>query len=112
MRKTFYFFALTLLLGLCAFSSSAAVGTPLTPLTKQAIAAMTPEQKQARLAEIKERIAEIKSINRSQLTREERKELRTELRGLRQESGDMVGVIYIGAGLLVFIGLLLLIFLR
>jgi hypothetical protein len=113
MKKALYLFLLTLLPALSALTTHAAtVGAPLIPLTKDAIAALTPEQKQARVAEVKQRIEEIRSMDKSQLTRPERKALRAELRGLQKESGDWVGVLYIGTGLLVFIGLLLIIFLR
>ena len=113
MKKALYIFLLTLLPALSVLTTHAAVvGTPLIPLTKDAIAEMTPEQKQARVAEVKQRIEEIKAMDKSQLTRAERKALRAELRGLKKESADWVGILYIGAGLLVFIGLLLIIFLR
>lgn len=101
------------MLSLAAITSRAAtVSVKGGPLTKEAIAAMTPQQKQTRLDEIKLRMGEIKGMDKSQLTRAERRELRVEVRSLRKESADMVGIIYIGAGLIVFIGLLLIIFLR
>jgi hypothetical protein len=113
MKKALYLFLLTLLPAISALTTQAApVGVPLAPLTKEAIATLTPEQKQARLVEVKQRIEEIKSVDKSQLTRPERKALRAELRGLQKESRDWVGVLYIGTGLLVFIGLLLIIFLK
>jgi hypothetical protein len=113
MKKALYLFLLIMLPALSALSAHAAtVGTPLVPLTRDAIADMTPEQKQARVAEVKQRIEEIKAMDKSQLTRPERKALRAELRGLKKESADWVGILYIGSGLLVFIGLLLIIFLR
>jgi hypothetical protein len=111
MKKTIYLIAATLLLSFAAFTGKAATVTG-DRLTKEAIGAMSPQQKQARLAEIKQRIDEIKATDKSTLTRAERKELRTELRSLKQQSTDIVGIVYIGAGLLVFIGLLLIIFLR
>ena len=52
---------------------------------KEEVAKMTKEQKDARIVELKVKEKELKSIDRSELTRSERKELRQDLRAVHQE---------------------------
>lgn len=111
MKKSLCLFAVTLLLTLSAITCTAAALTT-DPSAKEVIAAMTPEQKQARLATIKLRIAEIKAIDKSELTKPERRELRTELKSLRKQEFDMVGFLYISVGAVIFIAVILLIVLK
>lgn len=83
--------------------------TPLREVpSKEAIATMTDEQKAAHLEEIKARVAEIKAMDRSTLTKEDRKALRKELREMRREAKAVTGV-YISVGALIIIILLLII---
>jgi hypothetical protein len=110
MKKKFYLIALTALLTLAAFTSQAATATS-NPLNKKAIAAMTLEQKQARIEEIKLRVNEIKAMDKSQLTRADRKELRVELRGLKHEANAMGGGVYLSVGAIIIIILLLILIL-
>ena len=56
-----------------------------TSTYKNSSAVMTVEQKKARLAEIHLQIAEIRSMDKSKLSKAERSELRTELKTLRKE---------------------------
>jgi len=106
MKKTICRFVLSLTLCL---ASLAAHATPTTdPPTKEAIAAMTPEEKQVRIEEIKTRIAEIKAEDRSQMTKAQKKAYRAELRALKQET-RMYDVLYIGIGALVVLILILLV---
>jgi Skp family chaperone for outer membrane proteins len=106
MKKIIYLLALTLMLCLGAAPAWAAVA--VGPPSKETIAAMTPEERQARLAEIKARIAEIKSADRSQLTKAERKSYRAELKSLKKEA-SAYDVLYIGVGALVILIILVLI---
>lgn len=78
------------------------------PLSKEAIAHMTKEEKQARLEEIKARVDEIKAMDRSTLTKEDRKALRKELKSMHREAKAVTGV-YISVGALIIIILLLII---
>jgi|SRR6185312_7196880 len=111
MKKKFYLIAVTALLTLAAFTSQAATVTS-NPVNKEAIAAMTLEQKQARIEEIKLRVNEIKTMDKSQLTRADRKELRVELRGLKHEANAMgSGGIYLSVGAIIIIILLLILLL-
>jgi len=76
--------------------------------SKEAIANMTKEQKEARIAAIKTRVEEIKAMDKSHMTREERKALRRELKGMHKEARAITGV-YISVGALIIIILLLII---
>ena len=80
---------------------------------KEMAANMTKEQKEARMAAMKERVKEIKAMDKSQLTREQRKALRTELKNMNAEARSYghPGV-YISVGALIVIILLLIIILH
>lgn len=97
-----------IMLCLAGLDSKAATLTPWVPLDKEAIAKMTPEEKQARIDEIKARVAEIRAMDRSQLSKEERKELRVELREMKRETNKLTGLfLSAGAVLLIIIVLIL-----
>ncbi|HLX90353.1 MAG TPA: hypothetical protein VKR32_01640 [Puia sp.] len=103
-------FAFTLS-GINAFAASGIHGDPNdnAKTVKERIAKMTPVQKEIRITEIKERIAEIKAMDKSQLTKAERKDLRRELKDMKKEVKEMNPTyIYIsGAGLVIIILLLI-----
>jgi len=82
--------------------------TPVTLPSKQELATMTEEQKQALVQQMKDRVEYIKTMDRSQLTKAERKALRTELKSMKKESRAVTGV-YISVGALIIIILLLII---
>lgn len=111
MKKKIYLIAATLMFTLAAFSSKAATIDGNTPVTRENVAMMTPEQKQARIEEIKERVDEIKTMDKSQLTRAERKALRKELKGYRHEARAMSGGIYLSVGAIIIIILVLILIL-
>ena len=93
MKKKIYLIAVTMLLSFTALSSHAATinadGTK--SYSKEEIAKMTEEQKQARIEEIKQRVNEIRTMDKSNLDRQDRKELRQELRGLKHEAQAVTG---------------------
>jgi uncharacterized protein YbjQ (UPF0145 family) len=76
---------------------------------------MTEEQKEARIEAMKERVNEIRAMDKSTLTRAERKALRTELKDMNKEARAMghhaVTGVYISVGALIIIILLLIIIL-
>ena len=109
MKKTIFLLSLTFILCMASLAASATTSTGGMP-TKAEIAAMTPEERQARVEEIKARIAEIKSEDRSLMTKEQRKAYHAELKALKQET-KMYDVLYIGIGALVILILILLIIL-
>ncbi|WP_188927682.1 hypothetical protein [Puia dinghuensis] len=107
-RKIIYF--LSVLLFLFSFRGYSRGpsdrSTPVTLPSREALANMTEEQKQALVEQMNERVEYIKSMDKSALTKDERKELRTELKGMRKESRQVSGV-YISVGALIIIILLL-----
>lgn len=78
---------------------------------QQRVAAMTEEQKEARAAEIKTRVDEIKNMDKSNLSSDDRKALRQELRDMNTEAKAMgKGGIYISfAGIIIIILVLIII---
>ncbi|MCR6719375.1 MAG: hypothetical protein NVV59_03585 [Chitinophagaceae bacterium] len=78
---------------------------------KAKAANMTDAQKQARLEEIKARAEEMRDMDKSTLSRAERKELRKEARDLRREARTMSGGVYLSIGAIIIIILLLILIL-
>ena len=113
MKRTIYLAAAILLLNLAALSSHAATTTVLTAdkLTKEAVAAMTPKEKHARLLEIKQRVETIKAMDKSLMTKEERKAYRAELKDLKKETKLIDPRVYFfAAGIVIIVILVLIIF--
>ena len=109
LLKNYLPFLLALFMLPALNSHAADATTPINEIpSKEAIANMTKEQKEARLEEIKARVSEIKAMDRSRLTRDERKALRKELRGMHRQAKAITGV-YISVGALIIIILLLII---
>src|ERR1700744_5278485 len=101
----FFFFSLR---GLSEGINSA--GTPMNLPSKEVIATMTEEQKQALIQQMKDRVEYIKAMDKSSMTKEEKKAPRSELRAMKKESRAVTGV-YISVGALIIIILLLIIIL-
>lgn len=102
MKKLIYSFALIFLLGLSVNTVSAA--------TNKDKVEMTVEQK-AQLEKITNRVEEIKAMDKSHLSRAERKELRNELKGMKKQARAMGGGIYLSVGAIIIIILLLILIL-
>ena len=109
MLLSVFFLAFTLR-GVCAPITGHSEAPP-----REAIANMTEEQKESRMQAMKERVSEIKAMDKSTLTKEERKALRTELKQMNKEARAMgrhaVTGVYISVGALIIIILLLIIIL-
>ncbi len=71
---------------------------------------MSNEEKQFRVEAIKERLAEIKEMDKSTLSKEDRKELKSELKSMRKEAREVQGI-YLSVGAVIIIILLLIIIL-
>lgn len=71
---------------------------------------MTAEQ-QIQLKQITNRVQEIKSMDKSNLSKSERKELRQELRGLKKQANALGGGVYLSVGAIIIIILLLILIL-
>lgn len=106
MKKTFCI-ALFVMLITTVPASYAATGTD--PV-KERVANMTTEEKKARAEEIKRRVYEIRDMDRSNLSREDRKALRKELREMKKEARAIQGI-YLSVGAIIIIILLLILIL-
>lgn len=67
---------------------------------------LSPEQK-VRLSEIELRVEEIKALDFSEMSKEERKEVKNELKEMKVEAKQMGGGVYLSVGAIIIILLLL-----
>src|SRR3954470_20881692 len=105
MKKKVFYFALTFLFVISAITANASSDNKAI---KEKVAAMTEAQKEERIQQIKQRVEEIKAMDRSQLSKIERKDLRDELKNMNKEAKAVGGHgIYISLGALIIIILLL-----
>ncbi len=104
MKKSFF---VALVLMLTTFVPATYASTD--PI-KEKVARMTDEQKKARAEEIQRRVYEIRDMDKSDLTREDRKELRKELREMKKEARAIQGI-YLSVGAIIIIILLLILIL-
>lgn len=101
---------LGILLTTSVINSHAATIDDKRPL-KERVATMSEGEKAARLEEIKSRVTEIKEMDKSSLSRTERKALKKELRSMNKESRAMSGGVYLSVGAIIIIILLLILIL-
>ena len=100
---------LSFLLTINVVSSYAATNDNNRP-NKERVDRMTGEQKKARLEEISTRVNEIKEMDKSGLSKSERKAIKKELREMRKEARETKGV-YLSVGAIIIIILLLILIL-
>lgn len=106
MRKLIY--TLTTAFLVSAFSGSAFAVTEKAPAKQETLSA----EQQAQLNKIEQRVQEIKSMDKSNLTKAERKELKKELRQMNQQTRQMLGGgVYLSVGAIIIIILVLIILL-
>lgn len=112
MKQKMFAPLLAVVLLFCSFVSQATVVTyPTTSDLKAKVITMTEDQKKARLEAIKMRLLEIKEMDKSTLTREQRKDLKAELRNMTKEAKLTSGGIYLSVGAIIIIILLLILIL-
>ncbi len=109
MKQKIYAPILALVLLIIAFTSNASTTLPSNAVTTMPVA-NTDAQKATRLAEIEKRVYEIKNMDKSHLSRQERKALRAELRGLGKDARSNGGI-YLSVGAIIIIILLLILLL-
>jgi hypothetical protein len=107
MKKTLYVL-LAFMLTISVPASYAATGKP-DPV-KERVAKMTDEQKRVRAEEIKRRVYEIRDMDKSNLSKADRKELRKELKEMKKEARAIQGI-YLSVGAIIIIILLLILIL-
>ena len=100
MKKQLY-----LLLTLFVLASTSLVAAEIKPN-----AALT-ENQAARAEQISIRVNEIKNMDKSALSRQDRKDLRNELKEMKKEAKAMTGGVYLSVGAIIIIILLLILIL-
>ncbi len=109
MKAKIYVPAIAIILSATAMQANAST---VKENLKEKVAAMTTEQKEARGEAMKTRIAEIKEINKSDLNRNDRREMRTELKDMNKEAKAIAsGGVYITIGGILLIVLILILIL-
>ncbi len=108
MKKKIYLLSVALML---AFSTSQSkAGTVIAdPVAKEVT--LTDAQKEAKLQAIKDRVEEIKAMDKSQLSKEQKQELKAELKTMKTQARAMGGGIYLSVGAIIIIILLLILIL-
>ncbi len=110
MKKKIYLLSTALMLTLSASQLRAAT-VVAEPVAKEIT--LTDEQREAKLQVIKERLAEIKLMDKSHLTKEQKQDLKAELKTMKTEARAAGGGgIYLSVGAIVIIILLLILILR
>jgi Flp pilus assembly protein TadB len=108
MKPKFYYFVFALMFAVSAITANAASGNKAI---RDTISGMTDAQKEERVQQIKQRIEEIRAMDKSQLSKIERKDLRNELKDIKKEAKKIKVSIYIAVSGLVILILLLIILL-
>ncbi|WP_131536552.1 hypothetical protein [Pedobacter nototheniae] len=104
MKKFVYTLALIFSLGL-SFNAAQAADKPAKNPTE-----LTAEQT-VQLEKIKSRVEEIREMDKSNLTRAERKALRKELKEMKNQARAISGGVYLSVGAIIIIILLLILIL-
>ncbi|AWW33147.1 hypothetical protein DN752_11550 [Echinicola strongylocentroti] len=101
MKKIAYFLAV--MFCFAAFSPAAMAA----PVKKEKEKTELSPEEETRLAEINERVDEIKSMDFSEMSKDEIKDVRDELRGMKKEAKTMGEGIYLSVGAIIIILLVL-----
>lgn len=99
LRRSF----LLVMLIMASFTAFPSDLHPLTPPVR--------ENSEQRVHQLETRLEEIRSMDKSTLSRAEKKELRMEVHAIKKEMKTMAGGVYFSIGALIIIGLLLIILL-
>jgi hypothetical protein len=102
MKKLIYSLTLVFLLGISASPVMAAGVKDKTELTAE---------QQVQFNKITNRVEEIRNMDKSHLTRTEKKELRKELKEMKSQARAMNGGVYLSVGAIIIIILLLILIL-
>lgn len=102
MKKQIYFLATAFMLMLATPSVMANDAKAKPEMTERQV---------ARMEEISRRVEEIKGMDRSQLSRQDRKDLRNELLEMKKEAKATSGGVYLSVGAIIIIILILILIL-
>ncbi|MVN21956.1 hypothetical protein [Mucilaginibacter arboris] len=108
MKKKVYLLSTALVLAFSTTQLSAA--TVITePIAKEV--SLTDAQKEAKLEAIKARVEEIKAMDKSQLSKEQKQEVKAELKTMKAQARALGGGIYLSVGAIIIIILVLILIL-
>ncbi len=110
MKQKMYMPLLAFVLMLSTFASNAATTISLNDKPVATSVVATEEQKKVKLEAIKMRLEEIRDMDKSTLTKQQRKDLKAEVRSLGKEARSNGGV-YLSVGAIIIIILLLILIL-
>ncbi len=108
-RKLFAISAGLAVFTMVAGTSVSAAG--LEPMSKEQLKSLSTEQAETRVLELTQRVNEIKSLDLSQLPKEERKELKNEMREIKKEMDFLNNKLTLSVGAIIIIVLVLIIIL-
>lgn len=108
MKKIFFASIATLLLILSFSSFNASAATPPVADEKTATIAEKEKVESPEAKAVLARLEEIKAMDKSEMTAKEKRELRKEVRALKTKAAQLGGGVYISAGALIVILLLIL----
>lgn len=112
MKKLIYSLSFTVAMTLALFSSSANAATEVVKDPAKLEETMTAEQKEAKINQIKQRVEEIKAMDKSHLSKQERKDLKKEVREMKKQANAIgAGGVYLSVGAIIIIILLLILIL-
>lgn len=104
-KQIFRVISLAVLIAVAAPASAAIIVPESPPISNNA----TPESLRAQ--QLMQRLEEIKAMDKSELTRLEKKALRNEVRDIKKESKEIKGGVYLSVGAIIIIILLLILLL-
>lgn len=108
MKKKIYLLSTAILL-ICSASNLRAATVVSEPVAKEIT--LTDAQKEVKLQAIKNRVEEIKAMDKSQLSKGQKQELKSELKSMKAQARGLGGGIYLSLGAIIIIILLLILIL-
>jgi hypothetical protein len=101
--KTGKIFKVLLLIGMLAIASPSITMAADVPVTTEASA--------ERASQLQNRLDEIRAVDTKNLSREQKRELRKEVRTIKKEMAEISGGVYLSVGAIILIALLLILLL-
>lgn len=110
MKSKIYAFAVAMLL-IVTVTNSFAATTANNPRKERIERRNSEAANKMRLEQIRQRVNEIRRMDKSDLTRAEKKSMKKELKGLKKEARAMKGGVYLSVGAIIIIILVLILIL-
>lgn len=108
MKKKIYLLSTAIMLA-CSAGQLRAAAVITEPIAKEIT--LTDAQKEAKLQAIKARVEEIKAMDKSQMNKVQKQELKSELKTMKTQANALGGGVYLSVGAIIIIILLLILIL-